>query len=55
MTLTPDELSGQALGLASSGMLAMQGVGATLAGVVAQLSSPGTAMAVMAWSRSRSR
>jgi predicted MFS family arabinose efflux permease len=48
MTLTPDELSGQALGLASSGMMAMQGVGATLAGVIAQLSSPGTAMAVMA-------
>ncbi len=48
MTLTPDNMSGQALGLASSGMLAMQGVGATLAGVVAQLSSPGTAMAVMA-------
>jgi predicted MFS family arabinose efflux permease len=48
MTLTPDNMSGQALGLASSGMLAMQGVGATLAGVIAQLSSPGTAMAVMA-------
>ncbi len=48
MTLTPDDMSGQALGLASSGMLAMQGVGATLAGVVAQLSSPGTAVAVMA-------
>ncbi|HEY1671210.1 MAG TPA: MFS transporter [Streptosporangiaceae bacterium] len=48
MTLTPDNTSGQALGLASSGMLAMQGVGATLAGVIAQLSSPGTAMAVMA-------
>jgi predicted MFS family arabinose efflux permease len=48
MTLTPDDMSGQALGLASSGMLAMQGVGATLAGVVAQLSSPGMAMAVMA-------
>ncbi len=48
MTLTPDELSGQALGLASSGMMAMQGVGATVAGVVAQLTSPGTAMAVMA-------
>jgi hypothetical protein len=48
MTLTPDELSGQALGLASAGMMAMQGVGATLAVVVAQLSSPGTAMAVMA-------
>jgi predicted MFS family arabinose efflux permease len=48
MTLTTDEVSGQALGLASSGMLAMQGVGATVAGVIAQLSSPGTAMAVMA-------
>ena len=48
MALTPDELSGQALGLASSGMMAMQGVGATLAGVVAQLTSPGPAMAVMA-------
>jgi predicted MFS family arabinose efflux permease len=48
MALTPDELSGQALGLASSGMMAMQGVGAALAGGVAQLTSPGTAMAVMA-------
>jgi MFS family permease len=48
MTLTPEEVSGQALGLASAGMLAMQGVGATVAGVVAQLTSPGTAMAVMA-------
>jgi predicted MFS family arabinose efflux permease len=48
MALTPDELSGQALGLASSGMMAMQGVGAALAGLVAQLTSPGTAMAVMA-------
>jgi predicted MFS family arabinose efflux permease len=48
MTLIPDELSGQALGLASSGMLAMQGVGAALAGAVAQRSSPGAAMATMA-------
>jgi predicted MFS family arabinose efflux permease len=48
MTLTPDELSGQALGLHSSGMLAMQGVGAALAGFVAQQTSPATAMAVMA-------
>ncbi|MFD6419249.1 MFS transporter [Streptomyces sp. NPDC060194] len=46
--LTPDELSGHAQGLASSGTLAMQGVGAGLAGAVAQFSSPGTAMAVMA-------
>jgi hypothetical protein len=48
MALTPGELSGQALGLAGSGMLAMQGVGAAVAGTVAQLSSPGMAMAAMA-------
>ncbi|RAY14125.1 MFS transporter [Actinomadura craniellae] len=48
MRLTPDELSGHALGLHSSGMLAMQGVGAALAGGVAQLTAPGTAMAVLA-------
>ena len=48
MALTPDELSGHALGLHSSGMLAMQGVGAALAGAIAQQTSPATAMAVMA-------
>jgi len=48
MALTPGELSGHALGLHSSGMLAMQGVGAAIAGVVAEQTSPGTAMAVMA-------
>ncbi len=48
MSLTPDELSGHALGLHTSGMLTMQGVGAALAGAVAQLSAPSTAMAVMA-------
>ncbi len=48
MTLTPDELSGHALGLHSCGLLAMQGVGAVIAGVIAQLTSPGTAMALMA-------
>lgn len=48
IALTPDEVSGQALGLASSGMLAMQGVGAAAAGAVAQFSSPGAAMAAMA-------
>jgi predicted MFS family arabinose efflux permease len=48
MALTPEELSGQALGLHSSGMLTMQGVGAASAGVIAQWSSPGTAMTVMA-------
>ncbi|KPI05910.1 hypothetical protein OK006_6593 [Actinobacteria bacterium OK006] len=48
MALTPDELSGHALGLHSSGMLTMQGVSAALAGSVAQLTSPGTAMTLMA-------
>jgi predicted MFS family arabinose efflux permease len=48
MTLTPADLSGHALGLHSSGMLAMQGVGAAIAGAIAQHSSPATAMAVMA-------
>jgi MFS family permease len=48
MALTPGELSGHALGLHSSGMLTMQGVGAAVAGVVAQRTSPGAAMAVMA-------
>jgi MFS family permease len=48
MALTPGELSGHALGLQSSGMLAMQGVGAALAGAAAQWTSPATAMAIMA-------
>ena len=48
MALTPDDLSGHALGLHSSGMLAMQGIGAAIAGAVAQQTSPGAAMAVMA-------
>ncbi len=48
MSLTPDELAGQALGLHGSGMLTMQGVSAALAGSVAQLTSPATAMTVMA-------
>jgi MFS family permease len=48
VALTPDDLRGQALGLHSSGMLTMQAVGATVAGGVAQLLSPGHAMVVMA-------
>ncbi|GAA2087241.1 MFS transporter [Streptomyces albiaxialis] len=48
MALTPDELSGHALGLHSSGMLTMQGVCAALAGTLAERTSPGTAMALMA-------
>jgi MFS family permease len=48
MALTSADIQGQALGLHSSGMLAMQGVGAALAGTVAQHTSPATGMAVMA-------
>ncbi|MDT0471058.1 MFS transporter [Streptomyces sp. DSM 41014] len=48
MAHTPDELSGHALGLHSAGMLTMQGVAATLAGTVAQLTSPARAMTTMA-------
>ncbi|MFV8187289.1 MFS transporter [Streptomyces spinosirectus] len=48
MALTPDELSGHALGLHSSGMLTMQGVAAAVAGSVAGLTSPATAMTLMA-------
>jgi predicted MFS family arabinose efflux permease len=48
MAITPDDMHGHALGLHTSGMLAMQGVGAALAGAVAQHTSPATAMAVMA-------
>ncbi|GHH73252.1 membrane protein [Streptomyces sulfonofaciens] len=48
MELTPDGVGGQALGLQSSGLLFLQGVGAALAGAVAQRTSPGTGMVVMA-------
>ncbi|WP_030642831.1 MULTISPECIES: MFS transporter [Streptomyces] len=48
MSLTPDTLAGQALGLHSAGMLTFQGVSAALAGAVAQLTSPATAMTAMA-------
>ncbi|WP_327744115.1 MFS transporter [Streptomyces europaeiscabiei] len=48
LALTPPELTGHALGLHSAGMLTLQGVSAGLAGGVAQLTSPGAAMAVMA-------
>ncbi|MFF8289010.1 MFS transporter [Streptomyces sp. NPDC016309] len=48
MALTPDALSGQALGLHSSGMLTMQGAGAAVAGSVAELTSPATGMVVTA-------
>ena len=45
---TPADMRGQALGLHSSGMLTMQAVGATLAGVIAEYLSAGIAMVVMA-------
>ncbi|MEV5102566.1 MFS transporter [Streptomyces massasporeus] len=48
VALTPDELSGHALGLHSAGMLTMQGVAAALAGALAQLTSPARAMTMMA-------
>ncbi|MET8980571.1 MFS transporter [Streptomyces sp. NPDC004539] len=48
MELTPSQLSGHALGLHSSGMLTLQGLSATAAGSLAQLSSPATAMTAMA-------
>ncbi|GAA0594252.1 MFS transporter [Kutzneria viridogrisea] len=48
MSLTPDDLAGQALGLHATGMTALQGVGAALAGTLAQLASPATAMTLMA-------
>ncbi|MEU3930638.1 MFS transporter [Streptomyces sp. NPDC029044] len=48
VALTPDGLTGHALGLHSAGMLTTQGVAAALAGSVAQLTSPARAMAVMA-------
>ncbi|MFH0520953.1 MFS transporter [Streptomyces sp. M41] len=48
MSLTPDELTGQALGLHGTGMVAAQGVSAVLAGSLAQLTSPAKAMTAMA-------
>jgi predicted MFS family arabinose efflux permease len=48
MALTPYDMRGQSLGLHSSGMLTMQGVGAALAGALAQRTSAATAISVMA-------
>ncbi|MET9533468.1 MFS transporter [Streptomyces sp. NPDC006649] len=48
LELTPDDIQGQSLGLHTSGMLTLQGVGATLAGTVAQHTSAATALVVMA-------
>ena len=48
MSLTPDDLAGQALGLHFVGMSTLQGVSAALAGTVAQLTSPAVAMTLLA-------
>ena len=48
MALTPEDLSGHALGLHSSGMLTLQGLGAALAGTIAGHLSPATTMAILA-------
>lgn len=48
LALTPSGERGQALGLHSSGMLALQGVGALLAGGLAEHVPAGTAMALVA-------
>ncbi|MEX0167561.1 MFS transporter [Streptomyces sp. LMG1-1-1.1] len=48
MELVPEELSGHALGLHTSGMLALQGVSAALAGTLAQYTSPRTGMVALA-------
>jgi predicted MFS family arabinose efflux permease len=48
IALTGEEVRGQALGLYANGMKAMQAIGATLAGVTAQVLPVGTAMTVLA-------
>ncbi|WP_316529418.1 MFS transporter [Kitasatospora brasiliensis] len=48
MELTPEELSGHALGLHGSGMLTMQGIGAAVAGAVAERTSPATGITLTA-------
>lgn len=48
LSLTPDRLTGHALGLHSAGMLTLQGLSAALAGGLADLTSPATAITVMA-------
>jgi MFS family permease len=48
IALTPDDLRGHALGLHTSGMLTMQAVGATTAGLIAEHVSPASAMTILA-------
>ncbi|MFG3489967.1 MFS transporter [Streptomyces sp. NPDC047972] len=47
-SLVQEELGGHALGLHASGMLALQGVSAALAGTLAQFTSPRTGMVLLA-------
>jgi MFS family permease len=47
IALTPDYLRGHALGLHTSGMLTMQAVGATTAGLIAEHVSPASAMTIL--------
>ncbi|MEW1794091.1 MFS transporter [Streptomyces niveus] len=48
LALTPGDLAGHALGLHATGTAALQGTAAALAGALAQLTSPATAMTLMA-------
>lgn len=48
MERTPPEDAGHALGLVSSGTLAMQGIGAAVAGALAEVMSPAVAMTLVA-------
>jgi hypothetical protein len=48
LTVVPDELLGQALGLAGSGMMTMQAVAATAVGALAELTAPALAMTIAA-------
>lgn len=49
LSTVPDELRAQAFGLAGSGMMTMQAAAAALAGVTAEVLSPGLAMAAVAF------
>lgn len=48
IALIPDKIRGHALGLHSAGMLTMQAIGATIAGGIADLTSPSTAITILA-------
>ncbi|WP_235437782.1 hypothetical protein [Kitasatospora griseola] len=48
LALTPDAERGQVQGVESAGRITWQGIGAAIAGVLAQLVEPGWAIAVLA-------